>query len=95
MSTITDRLKADTHSERIALFLCTTEGDQGESGCAVNERDEWFSWWLNPDDSLEIYDRGRVEDLEAHMLDDPEYLAARAEVLPSSQARQSSGSGLA
>lgn len=73
------RLRADAQCERIALFLCTTEGDQGESGEAVNERGELMGWWLFPDGHLDIRPY-RADELTWEMQADPEYLAARAEV---------------
>jgi hypothetical protein len=76
------RLRADANCERIALFLCTTEGEQGQSGEAINERGELCGWWLFPDGHLDIrpYDAAEVAEINGYDWDDPEYRAARAEV---------------
>lgn len=73
------RLKADAQCERIALFLCTTEGQLGQSGESVNERGELVGWWLFPDGHLNIQPY-RVEELVEFEICDPEYQRARAEV---------------
>lgn len=74
------RIMADTNSERIGLFLCTTEGDLGDSGEAVNERGELFGWWLFPDGHMDIRPYRADEIDHDDLLTDSEYLAARAEV---------------
>lgn len=79
LDTVKPRLMADTNSERIALFLCTTEGQMGSSGEAVNERGELYGWWLFPSGHLDIRPY-RVDELTWDMLHEPEYLAALAEV---------------
>lgn len=77
--TLLARLRADTQSERIALFLCTTEGDMGESGEAINERGELYGWWLFPDGHLDVRPY-RADELTWNMQASPEYQRARAEV---------------
>jgi len=78
-ATLQARLAADTQSQRVALFLTTTEGDLGESGEAVNERGELFGWWLFPDGHLDVRPY-RPDELAWPLLEDSEYLAARREV---------------
>lgn len=77
--TIKARIADDTRSKRVALFLCTTEGDMGCSGEAVNERGELYGWWLFPEGHLDIRPY-RADELTWDMQHDPEYHQARAEV---------------